>query len=1053
MTFAAALFALPGVGTVKQGQATMLSGANKLTISQTSDRAIVEWNGFSIAKGEAVEFVQNSSQSAILNRVAGGQVSQIDGLLAANGQVYLLNPSGIVIGSKGVVDTAGFLASTADYADEAAFMNGEAMALTGANAPIVVEGQIKTDSGDVFLLAKTVTIASGAKVTGSKVSVVADKEYLVPLAEGIYAEAQPGDYEGDLLQAGDIDALDAAIFLADEMVNEGKVEALNAVETIVHTLDDSGSTEAAQVVYRFGETSTLGSIDASDLSINGDGHLYQSADSVLDIAGSTSIDVGAHHILLDNQKNDFVSFSGFGRDVTVQDKNSILLEEMFVQDDLTITAKGDIEGTESIIVNDETILYTKHGNIRLTATHNDFKGLLKLTARDIVITDTDRTNLSGILAKGDFTLNASGLVRDFDALNIHGVTTILNAGHDVVLNNADNHFRTVSIEGVDVTLADKHGLTLGEMNVSDDLTVETPGMVKSSGSITVGDVTTIKAGLHIILENAANDFGGVVNFTGKSARVTDLNSVDLGDISVTGALTVRAAGRVRDLGEISVKGRTTILNAGGDVILDNPNNDFTSVVAEGVDVTFYDRDRIHFAGLTVADDLVVRAGGHVLDSGSIVVGDTTSIIAQDGLGNVFLNDSGNDFGGLVYVKAAHVMLQDINEISLHGIEAGGNLTVRAGGRIRDYDALTVVGGARFESGQDVVLNNGANDFSTVRASGIDVVLHDVNDITLGHLAVADDLYINAGGDVFGWGHTRVGDTTTVLAEGHDISFYSHKNDFTGLVTLKGHDIKVRDENAIDLSGVTATGDLTVRSAGLVRDFDPITVAGHAVFNNSGFDIVLNNPANDFNQLSATGLEIKVFDVDGIDLVKFNAADDFYLTAGGNVTDSDRLRIADQIHIKTPGNITLDTKKNDFSRFEGSGNDITVHDWNDLVLNDIQAENLTVYTRGNITVLDQIYVEDTLSLNSSTISTPSSFSLLSYPLPHKKNKLHGGFSIFGSPNKGSIPMTGIEILPKQSKPLSGDFSIYITDSSPQFDFDPSSSISGVISMGSPMPINQ
>ena len=90
-----------------------------MKVTQGTDKAIVNWNGFSIGQNNSVEFVQPSSSSAILNRVTGKTTSTIAGSLTANGQVYLINPNGIAITSSGTVKVGGgFVASTLDISDD-----------------------------------------------------------------------------------------------------------------------------------------------------------------------------------------------------------------------------------------------------------------------------------------------------------------------------------------------------------------------------------------------------------------------------------------------------------------------------------------------------------------------------------------------------------------------------------------------------------------------------------------------------------------------------------------------------------------------------------------------------------------------------------------------------------------------------------------------------------------------------------------------------------------------------------------------------------------------
>src|SRR5260370_42181331 len=61
-------------------------------IHQTTDKAIFNWQSFSISSGAGVAFQQPGSGSIALNRVTGPGASQIGGSLTANGQVWLVNP-------------------------------------------------------------------------------------------------------------------------------------------------------------------------------------------------------------------------------------------------------------------------------------------------------------------------------------------------------------------------------------------------------------------------------------------------------------------------------------------------------------------------------------------------------------------------------------------------------------------------------------------------------------------------------------------------------------------------------------------------------------------------------------------------------------------------------------------------------------------------------------------------------------------------------------------------------------------------------------------------
>jgi filamentous hemagglutinin family protein len=83
-----------------------------MTINQSTNKAIINWQNFGISLGESVKFTQPDRSSIALNRVTGSQKSVIDGALSANGQVFILNPNGVLFGSSAQVTVGGLLAST-----------------------------------------------------------------------------------------------------------------------------------------------------------------------------------------------------------------------------------------------------------------------------------------------------------------------------------------------------------------------------------------------------------------------------------------------------------------------------------------------------------------------------------------------------------------------------------------------------------------------------------------------------------------------------------------------------------------------------------------------------------------------------------------------------------------------------------------------------------------------------------------------------------------------------------------------------------------------------
>ncbi len=96
-----------------------------LTINQSSDRAIIEWNAFDIGRRATVEFVQPSQNAWTVNRVTSPSTdpTRILGRLSANGQIMVLDPNGVIFGNRSRTDVASIIVSTGDINDRD-FMNG-----------------------------------------------------------------------------------------------------------------------------------------------------------------------------------------------------------------------------------------------------------------------------------------------------------------------------------------------------------------------------------------------------------------------------------------------------------------------------------------------------------------------------------------------------------------------------------------------------------------------------------------------------------------------------------------------------------------------------------------------------------------------------------------------------------------------------------------------------------------------------------------------------------------------------------------------------------------
>ncbi len=153
---APSLGAAPATPQVVAGVATFNQQGNVFSITNTPG-TIIHWNSFSVGEGEVTRFIQQSSASAVLNRITGQDPSKILGALQSNGQVFLINPNGILFGRDARVDVHGLTASTLNLTN-ADFLAGKRQFSAGQQAGAVSnQGTITTPhGGQVFLIAPSV---------------------------------------------------------------------------------------------------------------------------------------------------------------------------------------------------------------------------------------------------------------------------------------------------------------------------------------------------------------------------------------------------------------------------------------------------------------------------------------------------------------------------------------------------------------------------------------------------------------------------------------------------------------------------------------------------------------------------------------------------------------------------------------------------------------------------------------------------------------------------------------------------------------------------------
>ena len=95
------------------------NGRTTVTINQTADRAILNWQTFNVGRDTTVDFRQQA-EWAVLNRVndPAGRPSQIQGQIKAPGTVLIVNRNGVVFDGASQVNVRNLVAAAGRISDE-----------------------------------------------------------------------------------------------------------------------------------------------------------------------------------------------------------------------------------------------------------------------------------------------------------------------------------------------------------------------------------------------------------------------------------------------------------------------------------------------------------------------------------------------------------------------------------------------------------------------------------------------------------------------------------------------------------------------------------------------------------------------------------------------------------------------------------------------------------------------------------------------------------------------------------------------------------------------
>jgi filamentous hemagglutinin family protein len=444
-------------------------------------------------------------------------------------------------------------------------------------------------------------------------------------------------------------------------------------------------------------------------------------------------------------------------------------------------------------------------------------------------TGTGTLNVAGTLniPGTPLTLNGGGGITQTGGAVTSGPLTLYAAGNPITLANGSNAFGAVAING-----------TPSALSLTNTLDIDQLG---SAGWALGSAPVTLNAGTHnITLNNAGNTFGTLV-LNGDNVQVTEAAGADIGASTVTGNLTVAAAGGINFSGALAATGNVS-LTSSGEVTQSAPltiggNLAVTTTVNAG-NVTLSNAGDTVMGNTLVGGNYSLTAGGSVSQAAgtSYQVAGSLDITGTD----IVLGGAGN-IAGSTTLSGSSTSTDEIAQAGVITLTSGtyaGNLTVISESASRSISSAPV-------SGNAIVLNNAGNSIAgsisvsasppTVTTSGSDVQTG-INQAAGTSISVSGVASFTA--------------QASSVANSGNIDLTNAGNSF-GTLVLSGNTINVANAatGATTLASALATGSLTLAAAGGVSQTGAISTPALSI--TADGNVALNNVANQVTTLSVT----------------------------------------------------------------------------------------------------------------------------------------------------------------------------------------------------------
>ncbi|WP_143247649.1 filamentous hemagglutinin N-terminal domain-containing protein, partial [Agaribacterium haliotis] len=509
IAYASLVEAKPENPRVVEGQATFSENGGNFTVEQQSQAVLIDYRDFSIGANEQVQFVQPSSSSVAVNRVTGANPSEILGSLKANGQVFLINPNGVIFSPGAHVDVGALAVST--------------LPLEKLSSDAVHLGQ--AGSADAAAIENFATISADSRVA-----------FISP----------------NLSNHGQISAGDTVEFIATDKAIVHFGGALTGVESDVSRLpvsiENSGTINAQHIVLDAKTASNVqrsvinnsGAIEAEGIAmvggslrlVGGDvlnsGTLASDASAQGHAAGS--VDIDAQRFVSSGAMHARAVGSGDGGSILVNTEELLLLS---AGAEVDVSATGDGHGGSALFVSEVNAAFAEKATISARGGSDsgdggevEFSGKSYVDALGQV--DTRAMNSSG--KTGSYLIDPTDIVISDEPSsggNFEGTNFNWRPSGDVSVINVqtiENNLRTS-----DVRIDTNSGFA-GNGDITVDAAIDLNGSGNNALTLSATrDLNFSENGALVDSDPSTLEMGGSINLNaGRDIRLHERSTINVG---------------------------------------------------------------------------------------------------------------------------------------------------------------------------------------------------------------------------------------------------------------------------------------------------------------------------------------------------------------------------------------------------------------------------------------------------------------------------------------------------------------------------------------------